>query len=82
MTQKVEDLIKQFRPQFGNTEHIEIAKRIGSFRKLADMVRKHNHRVNALNKAVRQQTQNEKRLEAEEKSLIARLEKEINGTTQ
>lgn len=80
MNQKLEALLKGFRPRFGNTEDINLVARIGRVRKLQETVDKHNARVKSLSRAIGRQTENQKRLDREQGSLIASLEKLQNGT--
>ena len=75
MNPKLEELLKTFRPRFGSTEDLAIIETIGRVRKLQESVDKHATRVQRLKGAIAKKTESEKRLEFQQNSLIATLEK-------
>lgn len=76
--EKLDSLVKKFRPEFGNLKHISIVEQIGKMRRLRESVSKHAKRVKSLENAVAKKTENEKRLEYGEASLMRELEQVFN----
>lgn len=52
MNQRLEELIKSFKPQFGNMKHVDILEQVGRVRRLDATVKKHQSRVKALTNAI------------------------------
>lgn len=70
MNKELEDLIKGWKPKFGDPESISMRDRIISVRSLQKTVANHNSRVKSLQRAVDKKTESEKRLELAERNLI------------
>lgn len=79
MNQQLDELIKGFRPRFGNVGDIALVAQIGKVRKLQESVGKHEQRVKSLTRLVLKQTENQKRLQRAEGSLLTSL-RNRNGT--
>lgn len=70
----IDDLIKNFRPRFGNDTDIGIAKSYAKVLKLRREISEHKKKVNMLSRAVAHKSAKEKELDALERRLTRELE--------
>ena len=71
--EKLEALLKGFKPEFGNTAHIAIIEQIGKVQKLRSAVEKHDKRMALLRQQTGSKTITQKNLTQAENNLIFAL---------